>query len=37
MTSRLGFEERQLVELTDAMSDRSGPLAPLLGNQRENG
>jgi hypothetical protein len=31
MVSRFGFEERQLVELTDAMSDDAVPLAELLG------
>jgi hemerythrin-like domain-containing protein len=31
MTSHFGFEERQLVELMDAMTDHAVPLAELLG------
>ncbi len=35
MTSHFGFEERQLIELLDAMGDDTVPLAQLLGIERE--
>jgi hypothetical protein len=35
MTSRFGFEERQLVELMDSMSENAVPLAQILGIERD--